>query len=65
MPGLASSLTQVQLDLVVNALIFRIAIKEFAKWAHIRWNYGTSVPYFTNVWNMLEVTRLTEGPTSP
>ncbi len=24
-------------------------------WGKIRWRYGTSMPYFTNIWNMMEV----------
>ena len=46
---------QVQLDIAVNVLVLRLAIKEFAKYVHIRYNYGTSVPYFTNIWNIMEV----------
>lgn len=50
---------EVQFDVAVNLLVIRLLIKELARYFHIRWNYGTSLPYLTNVWNMLEVANIT------
>ena len=28
------------------------------RYVSIRWTYGTSIPYITNIWNMLEIANL-------
>ena len=43
------------LDLATNLLVIRLALKELAQYTYIRYYYGTSMPYLTNIWNMLEV----------
>ena len=51
--------TEVIFDFMVNSLLVRLAVKELAQYLHIRCNYGTSIPYVTNIWNMLEVMNIT------
>ena len=46
---------QVQYDVVVYAYVFYMFITEIGTYLHIRWYYGTSLPYFSNVWSMLEL----------
>ena len=45
-------------DVAVNALLVRLLLKELGLWFHIRWNYGTSAPYFSSVWNLLEIANI-------
>ena len=40
---------QVQYDLIVYSYVFYMTITELGTWLHIRWYYGTSLPYFSNV----------------
>ena len=49
---------QVWTDAVVYLFVLKNTIGELITWAKIRWRYGTSMPYFTNIWNMMEVVNI-------
>jgi len=46
------------LDFCVIALLIRIIFRELYRYLHIRCTYGTSVPYITNIWNILEIANI-------
>jgi len=46
---------QVWTDAVVYLFVLKNTIGELVTWGKIRWRYGTSMPYFTNIWNMMEI----------
>ena len=46
---------QVWTDAVVYLFVLKNTIGELITWAKIRWRYGTSLPYFSNIWNMMEI----------
>ena len=46
---------QVWTDAVVYLFVLKNTIGELITWGKIRWRYGTSMPYFTNIWNMMEI----------
>jgi len=49
---------RVWLDIVVYAFVFKLFFEELAGYIYIRWRYGTSMPYLTNVWNILEIVNI-------
>ena len=51
----ALSSWQVILDMVVYLFVLKNVIIELMSWGQIRWRYGTSMPYLTNIWNMMEI----------
>jgi len=51
----ASSSHRVWLDVIVYAFVFKLFFEELSDYIYIRWKYGTSMPYLTNVWNILEI----------
>ena len=36
----------------------RIIFRELYRYLHIRCTYGTSIPYITNIWNILEIANI-------
>ncbi len=46
--------TDVYFDMVVYVFILKNTVQELWNWARIKWRYGTSMPYFTNIWNVME-----------
>ena len=46
---------EVQWDIMVFVLLLRLILKEASSYIYIRWKYGTSMPYITNIWNLLEL----------
>ena len=49
---------QVWTDAVVYLFVLKNTLGELWTWAKIRWRYGTSLPYFSNIWNMMEVVNI-------
>jgi len=50
---------EVQYDAAVMILLFRMILRELSRYIYIRWTYGTSMPYISNIWNMLEIANIT------
>ena len=46
-------------DIALYTLVFRLLILELISWARIRWRYGTSAPYLSNIWNVMELVNIT------
>ena len=46
---------QVYLEVVVYLFVLKNLVLELWNWGSIKWRYGTSMPYITNIWNVLEV----------
>ena len=42
-----------RLDLIVYAFVMEMFMTEVGRYLYIRWNYGSSLPYILNVWNVL------------
>ena len=52
-------------DIALYTLVFRLLILEFISWARIRWRYGTSAPYLSNIWNVMELVNITPFSSPP
>jgi hypothetical protein len=48
-----------QLDLMVYLFVIQLLVKELYNIGSIRWTYGVYWPYYTNIWNMLEIANIT------
>ena len=49
---------QVWLDVVVYLFVIKNTLGEIWTWARIRYRYGTSMPYLSNIWNMMEIVNI-------